>query len=271
MSRRDSEFFFLKQGGYAIGADSAVIDRYANAGLPEIITRSYLENNVPRHEVALAEVGISRFLVRVAEFGLFAAETGYLTDAEKEGWGWTWREGWRKREGLNWRKPFGNEADAVYADNAPVLPVLQVSWNDASAYCVWLAQKRGETVRLPSEAEWEAYAEMMGTTSLSDGIGSTALPAPSYETGAYIELLRSSVGEEEAHATGLVWEWTEDWFDAYPGGPVNREFGKVYKVLRGGSLMSHQLQKCREYRFRRCPTARSPFYGFRIAVEGAAG
>jgi hypothetical protein len=40
----------------------------------------------------------------------------------------------------------------------------------------------------------------------------------------------------------------------------------VYKILRGGSLMSLPAQRSREYRFRRCPTARSPFYCFRVAI-----
>ena len=56
-----------------------------------------------------------------------------------------------------------------------------------------------------------------------------------------------------------------NWFDKYPGGDDNDEFGEVYKILRGGSILSHPVQRTKEFRFRRCPTARSPYYGFRIA------
>jgi formylglycine-generating enzyme required for sulfatase activity len=43
-------------------------------------------------------------------------------------------------------------------------PVECVSWNDAQEFCKKLSEKTGQTVRLPTEAEWE-YACRAGTTT----------------------------------------------------------------------------------------------------------
>src|SRR5262249_44371955 len=43
-------------------------------------------------------------------------------------------------------------------------PVVNVSWNDAMAFCAWLSKKEGKQHRLPTEAAWE-YCCRAGTTS----------------------------------------------------------------------------------------------------------
>lgn len=263
----ERSFLFIPAGDCEVGIDEKDI---INCKFNETLKRSYLEASTPKHKKALRPCAISRFLISFMEFERFVRDTGYKTDAEKEGWAWLLRGGrWQKVEGLFWKMPFGNEADAIYREKGDLLPALQLSWNDASAYCEWLSQKCNKEVHLPGEVQWEQYAKLLRVPSLADvDKASSIIAAKSFVDDArYLYEIETRFDEPGNLPTGVLWEWCHDWYDAYPGGPRNREFGKVYKVLRGGSLQSHHLQNTREYRFRRCPTARSAYYGFRIAVE----
>ncbi|MBI3831824.1 MAG: SUMF1/EgtB/PvdO family nonheme iron enzyme [Planctomycetes bacterium] len=130
-------------------------------------------------------------------------------------------------------------------------PVECVSWNDAQSFCKKLGEQTEQTIRLPTEAEWE-YACRAGTT------------AKYYSGDTYADLSRVAwystnmthpVGQKSPNAFGLydmlgnVSQWCEDRYgENYyemsasedPQGPA---LGGGH-VLRGGSWADGPLE-CR--------------------------
>ena len=199
-----------------------------------------------RHRVTLTEgFRMARVPVTQGQFARFVEDTGYETDAEREGKSRQRSgDGWEEREGVTWRDSGGERH-----------PVAHVSWNDARAFCRWLSERLGETVRLPTEAEWE-YAARAGK-------GGARYGTDVGEIGWYRDNSdgRSHpVGGKQPNAWGLydtlgnLWEWVEDAADqgkwqtvsglskelvvtpeTYRNDAVNpRSSSGEYKVLRGG-------------------------------------
>jgi eukaryotic-like serine/threonine-protein kinase len=120
------------------------------------------------------------------------------------------------------------------------MPIVNVSWDDAQAYCAWAGG------RLPTEAEWE-YAARAGCTEARYG--------PLDEIAWYADNSDEKthrVGEKQANGFGLhdmlgnVWEWVNDWYDEKyyhrspsidPAGPAGGES----RVLRGGSWVHNPV------------------------------
>ena len=62
----------------------------------------------------------------------------------------------------------------------PNFPVVNVSYEDAVAFCVWASAKFNVAVRLPTEAEWE-YAAIGG----KDGVAVSVEPAGTKNHGTF--------------------------------------------------------------------------------------
>jgi formylglycine-generating enzyme required for sulfatase activity len=174
----------------------------------------------PAHEVDVPAFQLDKFEVTNADFAAFVAATGYQTDAEKSG---------AKRI---WRDDFGAGEDNH--------PVVRVTWNDAVAYCTWLGK------RLPSEVEWEKAARGPEGFTYPWGNEWDPTQANVKESG-----LRgtTAVGSYPPNKYGLhdmagnVWEWTGDWYQAYPGNTqVDPFYGEQFRVVRGGGWFEEALQ-----------------------------
>jgi formylglycine-generating enzyme required for sulfatase activity len=132
-------------------------------------------------------------------------------------------------------------------------PVINLTWEDAYAYCQWLNEQTGDRFRLPTEAEWE-YACRAGTTTLYSFGDTISTDLANYDgnwtfngsnKGEYRKQTLQ-VGSLPANPWGLyemhgnVWEWCFDpWHFGYEWAPKSElpwiHGGNLRRaVIRGG-------------------------------------
>ena len=154
--------------------------------------------------------------------------------------------------------------------------VVNVSYDDAAAYCRWLSEKSGKDFRLPTEAEWE-YACRAGTYTLfHTGDGLPESMQKNQKTERDLVSVSLATARSEPNGFGLydmhgnVEEWCLDWYGPYPEAdqtdPAGHSSG-IYRVTRGGSHNTPADFLRSANRSAAIPSDRHSQIGFRI-VEG---
>jgi 5-histidylcysteine sulfoxide synthase/putative 4-mercaptohistidine N1-methyltranferase len=219
------------------------------------------DNEYGREETRLAGFAAARQLVSNGEFLPFVegggyAEMRYWTEEARDWLGFArpahpsfWvrhPEGWRLR---------------LIAEERPMpwnWPV-EVNCHEARAFCRWLSEREGRTLRLPLEAEWHRMREESGLPDCDSwkdapgniGLAHGASPAAvdRFPQGRFCDVV------------GNVWQWTETPIYPFPGftpHPLYDDFSVPtfdgrHHLLLGGSFMSlgNETQASARYAFRR--------------------
>ena len=201
----------------------------------------------PQHKVTLDEYWLGKYPVTNTQYGVYAQASG-----------------------LAWSMPSGKEQH----------PVVNVSWEDAAAFCAWATRSTGRQVKLPTEAQWEKAArgadgrkypwgnEAPDKTrcNFNGEVGGTT------PVGKYSPKGDSPYGA--ADMAGNVWEWVADWYDRsyYAKSPASNPQGPASgsgRVVRGGSWYFDHGYARAAYRNRNDAFPRNFDFGFRVVVASA--
>ncbi|OSP53948.1 formylglycine-generating enzyme family protein [Pseudoruegeria sp. SK021] len=223
--------------------------RHIPGGTFQMGSDRHYADEKPAHRVTISEFWIDETAVTNAEYAVFVAATGYVTVAERpldpadypgadpkmlvpgslvfrmtdgpvdltdyrNWWAWT--------PGACWRHPEGPDSTIIGREDHPV---VQIAFEDASAYATWAGKE------LPTEAEWE-YAARGGLDRAEFAWGDELnpdgqfmantwqgpFPWRNFESDGFTGTcpVRSfpANGYGLFEVCGNVWEWTMDWFTA---------------------------------------------------------
>jgi formylglycine-generating enzyme required for sulfatase activity/tRNA A-37 threonylcarbamoyl transferase component Bud32 len=151
------------------------------------------------------------------------------------------------------------------------LPVTMVSWNNCQEFIKKLNAKTNGGYRLPTEAEWEYACRAGKITAYS--FGNIITKKDANFGGEYLtpvgKYLPNALGLYDMH--GNVWEWCNDWKEAYPPGdlidPKGPETG-TNPIWRGGSFFDNESKirsSNRDFNDHLLPSDRNDSSGFRLA------
>jgi formylglycine-generating enzyme required for sulfatase activity len=175
-------------------------------------------------------------------------------------------------------------------------PVFNVSWYDATLFCNALSKKVGldtayvyesrnsggeltglsidyaaESVRLPSEMEWEIAARAGTLTTYywdTDVASKYAYYGQHNGPTKVAEYIPNDAGLYDM--AGNVAEWVNDWYYAYPTVSQENYSGPAegtYKVVRGGGWSDKAPALASGEREKKDPKHRSQTIGFRIVYS----
>jgi iron(II)-dependent oxidoreductase len=235
------------------------------------ITNDELDFDAAREVVEVDEFRMDRYAVSNRDFYVFVSSGGYSQAPLWDPQIWPAVVDFVDRTGCPGPRFWSH---GKYAHGEENLPVVGVSWYEASAYCRWAGK------RLPTDPEWEktgAWPVALSETVLlqrrypwGDAMerertniwasDSKLAPVDAFENGASVGGVQQLVGN--------VWEWTSG---DYGAGAYRRRglaITSPMKSIRGGAYDTYfENQATCQYQSGENPVHRKHNIGFRCAVS----
>lgn len=220
------------------------------------------DNEYGTLETEVPDFSASQYLVSNQEFLAFVEDGGY----ENAQWwteeGWNWREFKQAQHPVFWIKTEGDYRYRALFDemDMPWSWPVDVNYLEAKAFCNWLSARKGRSIRLPTEAEYEVLRASHFPQDIGDWVQApsaninlehwaSACPVNAFQQGDFYDVV------------GNVWQWTESHFDAYPGFKVHPAYDDFsvptfdgrHNLIKGGAWVStgNEALRTARYAFRR--------------------
>lgn len=188
---------------------------------------------------------------------------------DRLGWSDTEFEAWLERRFPSGLRRTCPEKWREAEFDAPLQPVVGVSWFEASAYCRWLSATSSRSYRLPIEQEYEAASAGRERCAYAYGSSFDPKACNVFATRIWhptpIGLFRQGTPEGIYDLTGNAWSWTS----SMDPPSKDRPHDARRMVARGGSYdTSAEFARtfCRDSNH---PGYRDPCVGFRLAQDRA--
>lgn len=265
----EATMILIPDGEFLLGSNEDEIDEQFRRFGYQSDWKKHGMDEIPRHRQAVKRFLIYKYEVTNTQYKKFVDATGHAPPPY-----------WKGKE---------------YPTGQGTHPVVEVSWEDAEAYCGWAG------TRLPSEAEWEYAArgpapasggpgrifpwgdawDRSRANSASYHAGKELLTAPAWQewydgNDQALYPLTSAVGSFDKGQSpfgvhdlaGNAWEWCADQYGPYAGHPGDRDAPeKNSRVAKGGSWanVSFHLRSADRNEF--AAETRNLYIGFRCAQD----
>lgn len=245
-------------------------------------------DEIPAHTVKLSPYYIGKYEVTNGEYFDFVKDNGY-----KDSSYWS-PDGWKLIKELNMTRPIHWDSSATpwsnyqYSNQAR-MPICNIFWWEAEAYCRWLSKKTGDNYSIPTEAQWERAARGPDPGRRFPWGNTNDFSKYNYVgfgfSSNYMKVVGSYTNGKSYDGcydlSGNALEYCKDWYDSSissyykwcseqgtvvdPQGPVSGD----HKVMRGvNNVFSSSSEELREItttrRFGAILNKKLPELGFRV-------
>lgn len=218
------------------------------------------DNEYGQLPIDVNDFSASQYLVSNDEFMAFVDAGGYQDPRywTEEGQRWlTFTKAqmprfWRCKDGQYWQRNLTEEIPLPM--NWPV----EVNYLEAKAFCNWKDSSSENTIRLPTEGEWQILRNQLDTDLAYWTKAPGNINLEHYASSCPIDTFKQT---EFYDVIGNVWQWTESPIDGYEGFKVHPlyddfstpTFDGQHNLIKGGSWISTGNEATRDsrYAFRR--------------------